>query len=76
MMPQKAAKSYIGRGLKDRMMRKYIVKDEEDLIKQIEDDTELDTEWEKPVKGHVVEIKYASDKSTGAKSKKVKTATA
>jgi len=56
-------------------MRKYTVKDEEDLIKQIEDDTELDTEWEKSVKGHVVEIKYASDKSTGSKNKKAKAAT-
>ncbi len=42
-------------------MRKYIAKDEEDLIKQIENDPELDKELEreKLVKGHVVEIRYA-----------------
>ncbi len=42
-------------------MRKYKAKDEEDLIKQIESDTELDKELEQIelVKGHVVEIKYA-----------------
>jgi hypothetical protein len=42
-------------------MRKYTAKDEEDLIKQIESDTELDKELkqEKLVKGHVVEIRYA-----------------
>ncbi len=41
-------------------MRKYTAKDEEDLIKQIESDTELDKELKqgKLVKGHVVEIKY------------------
>ncbi|MCZ7380965.1 MAG: hypothetical protein O8C64_05270 [Candidatus Methanoperedens sp.] len=53
-------------------MRKYTVKDEEDLIKQIERDAELDKEWGEPVKGHVVEIKYAGERRTGAKSKKAK----
>ena len=50
-------------------MRKYTAKDEEDLIKQIESDTELDKELkqEKLVKGHVVEIKY-----TGKADKKSK----
>lgn len=42
-------------------MRKYIAKDEEELIKQIESDKELDSELEKQelVKGHVVEIRYS-----------------
>ncbi len=41
-------------------MRKYTAKDEDDLKKQIESDTELDKELEQEelVKGHVVEIKY------------------
>ena len=41
-------------------MRKYIAKDEEDLIKQLESDPELEKELEKEklVKGHVVEIRY------------------
>ncbi len=51
-------------------MRKYTAKDEEELIKQIESDTELDKELEqeKLVKGHVVEIKY-----TGKANKKTST---
>ena len=42
-------------------MRKYIAKDEDDLIKQIESDKELDNELEQEelVKGHVVEIRYS-----------------
>ena len=55
-------------------MRKYIAKDEEDLIKQIESDPELDKELEreKLVKGHVVEIRYTgkAHKKTGAARKK------
>ncbi len=41
-------------------MRKYTARDEEELIKQIESDEELDSELEKQelVKGHVVEIRY------------------
>jgi hypothetical protein len=41
-------------------MRKYTAKDEEELIKQIESDTGLDSELEQQelVKGHVVEIRY------------------
>ncbi len=55
-------------------MRKYIAKDEEDLIKQIESDPELDKELEreKLVKGHVVEIRYtgkAHKKSSVARKK-------
>jgi len=51
-------------------MRKYIAKNEDDLIKQIESDTELDKELEQEelVKGHVVEIRYAG-KRTGFKKK-------
>lgn len=51
-------------------MRKYKAKDEEDLIKQIESDTELDKELEHEelIKGHVVEIIYAG-KRTGIKKK-------
>jgi len=47
-------------------MRKYTAKDEEELIKQIESDTGLDSELEQQelVKGHVVEIRY-SGKSDG-----------
>jgi hypothetical protein len=55
-------------------MRKYIAKDEEDLIKQIESDPELDKELEreKLVKGHVVEIRYTgkAHKKAGAARKK------
>ena len=55
-------------------MRKYIAKDEEDLIKQIESDPELDKklEQEKLVKGHVVEIRYTgkSNKKAGTARKK------
>jgi hypothetical protein len=42
-------------------MRKYTAKDEEELIKQIENDTGLDSELEQQelVKGHVVEIRYS-----------------
>lgn len=39
-------------------MRKYTAKDEDDLIKQIESDPEIDKGWEPPVEGHVVEIRY------------------
>ncbi len=53
-------------------MRKYTVKDEDDLIKQIESDPELDKEWEEPVKGHVVEIRYSSKKNVTVKEKKSK----
>ena len=42
-------------------MRKYTAKNEEELIKQIENDTELDKEWGKSVKGHVDEIKHVDD---------------
>jgi len=51
-------------------MGKYTAKDEEDLIKEIESDPEIDTKWGPLIKGHVVEIKYAGDKS--AESKKPK----
>ena len=44
-------------------MRKYTAKNEKDLIQQIEADPELDKEWEKPVKGHVVEIKHDEENS-------------
>ena len=48
-------------------------KDEEDLIKQIESDPELDKELEreKLVKGHVVEIRYTgTHKKAGVARKK------
>ncbi|HEY9205968.1 MAG TPA: hypothetical protein VIO58_08600 [Candidatus Methanoperedens sp.] len=55
-------------------MRKYTVKDEEDLIKQLENDPELDKELEreKLVKGHVVEIRYTgkANKKAGSARKK------
>ncbi len=55
-------------------MRKYRAKDEEDLIKQIENDVELDEELEgeKLVNGHVVEIRYTgkAHKKAGATRKK------
>ncbi len=42
-------------------MRKYKAKDEDDLIKQIESDTELESELKRNdiVKGHVIEIRYS-----------------
>ncbi len=50
-------------------MRKYKAKDEEDFIKQIQSDTELDKELEQEelVKGHVVEIRYADKKAATIK---------
>ena len=73
MMPRRVAKDYIGKWLKGNTMRKYTAKDEEDLIKEIESDPEIDKKWGPLIKGHVVEIKYAGDKSAaGAKSKKPK----
>lgn len=52
----------------------YTAKDEEDLIKQLESDPELDKELEreKLVKGHVVEIRYTgkSHKKAGTTKKK------
>ena len=55
-------------------MRKYTVKNEEDLIKKIESDTELDRELEQEelVKGHVVEIRYAGKKVDTAKKNTTK----
>ena len=56
-------------------MRKYTAKDEEELIKQIESDTGLDSELEQQdlVKGHVVEIRYsgkADGKTTHVRKRK------
>jgi hypothetical protein len=53
-------------------MRKYTAKDEEELIKQIENDTGLDPELEQQelVKGHVVEIRYSG--KTDVKPKTVR----
>jgi len=53
-------------------MKKYTVKDEEELIKQIESDTELDSELKKQelVKGHVVEIRYSG--KTNRKTKLIR----
>lgn len=55
-------------------MMNYTAKDEEELIKQLESDPELDTELEreKLVKGHVVEIIYTgkAHKKAGAEKKK------
>jgi hypothetical protein len=44
-------------------MRKYTAKDEEELIKQIESDTGLDSELEQQelVKGHIVEIRFSGN---------------
>lgn len=73
MMPPIVAKGYIGKWLKGDIMRKYTAKDEENLIKEIESDPDIDKKWGPLIKGHVVEIKYAGDKSAaGAKSKKPK----
>lgn len=71
MTLQKVGKDYIDNGLKGNTMRKYTVKDEEDLIRQIESDPEFDKGWEQVVEGHVVEIKYIGKKeSTGIKKPK------
>ncbi len=54
-------------------MKKYTAKDEEEIIKEIESDPEIDKKWSPLIKGHVVEIKYAGNKSAaGAKNKKPK----
>lgn len=74
-MHRRARRGYIERSQKVINMRKYTAKNEDDLIKQIESDTELDKELEKEelVKGHVVEIKYAGEvtKKAGIIKKKV-----
>jgi hypothetical protein len=52
-------------------MRKYTVKDVEDLIRQIENDPEFDKGWEQVVEGHVVEIRYVGGaEGTGVKRQK------
>jgi len=60
-------------GNKQNLMN-ITAKDEEDLIKQIESDPELDKELEreKLVKGHVVEIRYTgkAQKKAGVTGKK------
>ncbi len=67
-MPQRVAKGYIGKGLKDNTMGKYTDKDEEDLIKEIESDPDIDKKWGPLIKGHVVEIRYIGrNESTGIK---------
>lgn len=59
---------------KRKNLMNYTAKDEEDLIKQLESDPELDKELEKEklVKGHVVEIRYTGNahKKAGASRKK------
>ncbi len=74
MMRQIARRSYIEESQKVNKMRKYTAKDEEELIKQIESDLDLDKELEreKLVKGHVVEIRYTgkTHKKAGAARKK------
>jgi len=42
-------------------MRRYTTKDEDDLIRQIESDPEIDKGWSAPIKGHVVEIRYTGN---------------
>ena len=73
-MRQIARRNYIEESQEVNKMRKYIAKDEEDLIKQLESDPELDKELEKEklVKGHVVEIRYKgkAHKKAGAARKK------
>jgi hypothetical protein len=59
-MKPRVAKGYIGNWLKGNTMRKYTAKDEEDLIKEIESDPEIDKKWGPLIKGHVVEIKVRS----------------
>lgn len=60
-------------GKREKLMN-YEAKDEEELIRQIENDPELDKELEKEklVKGHVVEIRYIGKayKKPGASRKK------
>jgi hypothetical protein len=61
------------RGKRKNQMN-YTAKDEEELIKQLENDADLDKELEreKLVKGHVVEIRYTgkAHKKAGATKKK------
>lgn len=56
-------------------MRKITDKEEEEIIREIESDPDIDNpqKWSGPIKGHVDEIKYVGGKSAaGAKSKKPK----
>ncbi|MBU4220361.1 MAG: hypothetical protein KKD46_03275 [Euryarchaeota archaeon] len=59
---------------KRKNLMNYKARDEEELIRQIESDPELDKELEreKLVKGHVVEIRYTgkAHKKAGAAKKK------
>lgn len=60
MMPQRVAKDYIGNELTGNTMRKVTDKEEEEIIKEIESDPEIDKKWGPLIKGRVVEIHYAS----------------
>ena len=71
MKPQRVEKGYIGKGLKGNTMRKYTDKEEEELIKEIESDPDIDKKWSPPIKGHVVEIRYVGGaEGTGVKRQK------
>lgn len=71
MMPQRVEKGYIGKGLKGNIMRKYTDKEEEEIIKEIESDPDIDKKWSPPIKGRVVEIRYVGGaEGTGVKRQK------
>ncbi len=49
-------------------MRRITDKEEEEIIREIESDPDIDKKWSQPIKGHVVEIKYiGSTDSIGEK---------
>lgn len=53
-------------------MRKYTDKEEEELIREIESDPDIDKKWSPPIKGRVVEIRYAGG-AEEIRTKKTKT---
>ncbi len=43
-------------------MRKHSAKNEKDLVKQLENDSQIDEEWGEPVKGHAVEMRHEEER--------------
>lgn len=53
-------------------MRKYTAKNEKDLVKQIENDPQIDEEWGEPVEVHVVEMRHEEESINLADVRKTK----
>lgn len=53
-------------------MRKYTAKNEKDLVKQIENNPQIDEEWGGPVKGHVVKMRREEESVNPADVRRTK----